>query len=269
MELLPNPVIQRYLRTGKKHPIFYCAGCQIGIIMGALIRGVNGLNLQKDEVFLVSGVGCSGRMPVYLDLCSIQATRGRALAFASGVKMAKPHLKVIAVIGEGEALSIGTSHLVHAARRNIDLTVIVINNFMHAMTGGQPSPTTPHKAVAPLAPYGNADHPLDICDLATASRATFVARQTAYHAENLAELIAQAIKHNGFSLVEVASLCHMKPEKKSPVDALQWLKDNSIPREKAGKLKSTEGTIIPGVFQNIAKPGLTDEYEKIIKTSRS
>ncbi|MFA4966635.1 MAG: thiamine pyrophosphate-dependent enzyme [Candidatus Margulisiibacteriota bacterium] len=258
MELQPNPVIQRYLRTGKKHPVFFCPGCQVGIIMGALIRGINECNLQKDEIFLVSGVGCSGRMPVYLDLCSIQATRGRALAFATGVKMAKPHLKVIAVIGDGEAVSVGTSHLVQAARRNIDLTVVVINNFMHAMTGGQPSPTTPHKTIAPLAPYGNVEHPLDICDFAVCSGATFVGRQTAYHAENLAELLAQAIKHNGFSLVEATSLCHMKPERKSPVDALLWLKE-----------KAAKGEIITGIFKNTAKPELTGEYEKIIKANRS
>ena len=269
MELQPDPVIHRYLRTGKKHPIFFCAGCQVGIIMGALIRGINGLNLQKDEVFLVSGVGCSGRMPVYLDLCAIQATRGRALAFASGVKMAKPHLKVITVIGEGEALSVGTSHLVHAARKNLDLTVIVINNFMNAMTGGQPSPTTPHKAVAPLAPYGNIEHPLDICDLAAASGATFIARQTAYHAQELAELIGQAVKHKGFSLVEAVSLCHMKAQKGSPVDALRWLKDNALPKEKAAKLKHVEGRIITGIFKNIDKPEYAEEYEKIIKACRN
>lgn len=257
MELQPNPVIQRYLRLGKKQPIFFCPGCEIGIVMGALIRAINSSNLQKDEVFLVSGDGCSGRMPVYLDFCSMQTTHGRALTFATGVKLAKPHLKVIAIMGDGDALAIGGNHLLHASRRNIDLTALIINNNTMALTGGQPSPTTPYGKVSSFAPHGNLEHPIDICDFAISCGATFVGRQTAFQAQELSILINQAINHKGFSVVEALSYCHMKPEKQSPVEALKKLKDSAAPK----------GKTITGVIHKIDRPEFIEAYEKNTKKS--
>ncbi len=270
MELQPNPVIQRYLRPGKKHPIFFCPGCEIGIIMGALLRALNACNLQKDEVFLVSGVGCSGRIPLYIDTCAIQAPHGMALTMAAGVKLSKPHLKVIAILGDGDGLSIGGNAFLHAARRNLGITTIMINSSSMALSGGQPSPTTPFGAVASFAPYGNLSHPLDICKFAQSMNVTFVGRQTAYHAQELAHLIEEAIKHNGFSVVEAAMICHMRQKNVSPVKALENLRDSAIPVEKAGKLsrEKLEGKIITGILHRESRIEFTEEYEKTVKKIR-
>ena len=149
-----------YLRQTKKFPNVWCSGCGIGIVMGALIRAVDRMGLAKDDVAVVSGIGCTGRMPVYLDFNTMHTTHGRALAFATGLKLAQPKLKVIVVMGDGDALAIGGNHFIHAARRNIDLTAIVVNNSIYGMTGGQYSPTTPLDSRATTAPYGNIEPPL-------------------------------------------------------------------------------------------------------------
>ena len=144
-----------YLRPTKKFPNVWCAGCGIGIVMGALIRAIDRIGLDKDEVALVSGIGCTGRMPVYMDFNTMHTTHGRALAFATGLKIAKPTMKVIAIMGDGDALAIGGNHFIHAARRNIGIAAIVVNNAIYGMTGGQYSPTTPIGSKAATAPYGN------------------------------------------------------------------------------------------------------------------
>src|SRR5512136_1815926 len=144
-----------YLRPTKKFPNVWCSGCGIGIVMSALIRAISRLELEKDDIALVSGIGCTGRMPVYMDFNTIHTTHGRALAFATGLKIAQPSLKVIAIMGDGDALAIGGNHFIHSARRNMDLTAIVVNNSIYGMTGGQYSPTTPLNGIATTAPYGN------------------------------------------------------------------------------------------------------------------
>src|SRR3990172_6518935 len=169
-----------YLRPTKKFPNVWCSGCGIGIVMSALIRAIDRIGLEKDDVALVSGIGCTGRMPVYLDFNTMHTTHGRALAFATGLKLAKPHMEVIVVMGDGDALAIGGNHFIHASRRNIDLTAIVINNQVYGMTGGQVSPTTPHGAKASTAIYGHLEQPFDIAGLAMAAGAPFVARGTVY-----------------------------------------------------------------------------------------
>ena len=142
-----------YLRHNKKFPHLWCAGCGIGIVMGSLLRAVQKLELEQDDVALVSGIGCTGRMPVYMDFNTMHTTHGRALAFATGLKLARPEMEVIVIMGDGDALAIGGNHFIHAARRNIDLTAIVVNNSIYGMTGGQSAPTTlghgplrPHRA---------------------------------------------------------------------------------------------------------------------------
>jgi 2-oxoglutarate/2-oxoacid ferredoxin oxidoreductase subunit beta len=155
-----------YLRPSKKFPNVWCSGCGIGIVMGSLIRAIDKLGLDKNEVALVSGIGCTGRMPVYMDFNTMHTTHGRALAFATGLKLARPELNVIVVMGDGDALAIGGNHFIHAARRNIDLTALVVNNSIYGMTGGQYSPTTPMDSFATTAPYGNIEQPLPICELA-------------------------------------------------------------------------------------------------------
>jgi 2-oxoglutarate ferredoxin oxidoreductase subunit beta len=165
-------VHERYLRHSKKFPNVWCAGCGIGIVLGAIVRAVDRLQLDKNDVALLSGIGCTGRMPVYVDFNTMHTTHGRALAFATGLKMVRPEMKVITVMGDGDALAIGGNHFIHAARRNIGLTAIVVNNSTYGMTGGQYSPTTPIGAQAATAPYGHIEQPFPIAELAPAAPST-------------------------------------------------------------------------------------------------
>jgi 2-oxoglutarate ferredoxin oxidoreductase subunit beta len=260
-----------YLRPTKKFPNVWCAGCGIGIVMGALIRAIDRIGLEKDEVALVSGIGCTGRMPVYMDFNTIHTTHGRALAFATGLKIARPSMKVITIMGDGDALAIGGNHFIHAARRNIGLTAIVVNNAIYGMTGGQYSPTTPVGGRASTAPYGNIEPPMPICELAKAAGATFVARSTVYHAVELDRYIEQAIRKNGFSLVEAVSYCHTTYGRMNKlgttVDMMRLLKDGSLPLNAADRLspEERETKIIRGVLHDVEKPEYTQLYEQLIR----
>lgn len=264
-----------YLRTTKKFPNIWCSGCGIGIVMGALIRAIDRMGLDKNQVALVSGIGCSGRMPVYMDFNTMHTTHGRALAFATGLKLAKPELKVIVIMGDGDALAIGGNHFIHAARRNIDLTAIVINNEIYGMTGGQYSPTTPLEMRATTAPYGHVEPPFPICELAIAAGATYVARSTVYHAVELDKFIEQAIQKVGFSLVEAVSYCHTTfgrlNKMGSAVEMMHQLKEMSISLSAAEKLMPEERSlkIIRGVLHNIDKPDYTSLYDKVIERAKA
>ncbi len=263
-----------YLRHTKKFPNVWCSGCGIGIVMGALIRAVDRMELEKDDVALVSGIGCTGRMPVYLDFNTMHTTHGRALAFATGLKLAQPRLKVVVIMGDGDAVAIGGNHFIHSARRNIDLTAIVVNNSIYGMTGGQYSPTTPLDSRATTAPYGNIEQPMPICELAIAAGATFVARSTVYHAIELDHFIERAIQKNGFSVVEVASYCHTTfgriNRQGSAVDMMRKLKENSISQAAAEKLPPDERStrVVHGVFCDIEKPEYVASYEQVIRRAQ-
>jgi 2-oxoglutarate/2-oxoacid ferredoxin oxidoreductase subunit beta len=264
-ELQPNPIISRYLRPGHGRPDYFCPGCGIGIVMGALIRAIHASNLHKDEVFIVSGAGCSGFIPLYLDFTSINAPQGSALAIAIGVKLAHPHYKVIVITGDGDLAGTGGNHFIHACRRNIGLTVLAVNNRMYARTGGQPSPTTPTGEVSSFSPYGTIEQPFDLCELAAGCGANFAARQTAFHAEALSKLIEDAIKQHGFSIVEAVMKCVIFPERISPVEALKSLRDEvAVKGNKKDKHK-----IMTGILHRSAKPEFTEEYEKNIAKNRN
>jgi len=183
-----------YLRYKKKFPHVWCPGCGIGIVMGSIIRAVDTMNWDMNDILLVSGIGCTSRMPVYLDFNTLHTTHGRALAFGTGAKLANPALKVIAVMGDGDALAIGGNHLIHSARRNIEITTIIVNNSNYGMTGGQFSPTTPAGAFTATTPYGMMEPGFDICSLAQGAGAVYVARGTVYHVMELDKLIAGAAK---------------------------------------------------------------------------
>ena len=260
-----------YLRPTKKFPNVWCAGCGIGIVMGALIRAIDRMGLQKDDVALVSGIGCTGRMPVYMDFNTIHTTHGRALAFATGLKIARPDMKIITIMGDGDAVAIGGNHFIHAARRNIGLTAIVVNNGIYGMTGGQYSPTTPVGGRASTAPYGNIEPPMPICELAKAAGATYVARSTVYHAVELDRYIEQAIRNNGFSLVEAVSYCPTTYGRMNKlgttVDMMRLLKDSSVSLNTAEKLSAEEREtkIVRGVLHNVEKPEYTQLYEQLVQ----
>ncbi|HID64942.1 MAG TPA: 2-oxoacid:ferredoxin oxidoreductase subunit beta [Anaerolineae bacterium] len=264
-----------YLRHKKKFPNMWCAGCGIGIVMHAIIRAADHLGLDKDEVAMISGIGCTGRMPVYVDFNTMHTTHGRALAFATGLKMIRPEMKVIVVMGDGDALAIGGNHFIHAARRNIGLTAIVVNNSVYGMTGGQYSPTTPIGGLTTTAPYGNIEQPFPICELARAAGAAFVARSTVYHAVELERFIRQAIEKKGFSVVEAVSYCHTTYGRLNklgtPVDMMRHLKENSVkvrdPAER--KPKEEEGKIVRGVFVDRDIPEYTELYDQVIERAQA
>ena len=260
------------LRKNKKFPTIWCSGCGIGVVMGALIRAIDHLGLKNDEVALVAGIGCTARMPIYLDFNTLHTTHGRALAFATGLKIARPDMKVIAIMGDGDALAIGGNHFIHAARRNIGITAIVVNNAIYGMTGGQYSPTTPLNGRATTAPYGNIEPPFPICDLAVAAGASYVARSTVYHALELDKFISEAIAKDGFSVVEAVSYCHTTYGRLNKLgtaaDMMRALKDNSLSQTAYGRLSPEEQAnntkIVRGNFINIDRPQYTDAYSNLI-----
>ena len=195
---------RKFLRNAKT---IWCPGCGIGIVMRAMVRAISDMGISKDEVAVVSGIGCSGRMSSYLDFNTMHTTHGRALTFATGIKLANPQLHVIVVMGDGDAAAIGGNHLLHAARRNLDLTALVLNNSIYGMTGGQVSPMTPFGDMSSTTPYGNIDPAVDICGVADAAGATYVARWTTFHHHQLASSIKEGIGNHGFSLVEAMFQC--------------------------------------------------------------
>jgi 2-oxoglutarate/2-oxoacid ferredoxin oxidoreductase subunit beta len=265
----------QYLRHTKRFPNVWCPGCGIGIVMGGLIRAIDSMGLDKDKVALVSGIGCTGRMPVYMDFNTMHTTHGRAIAFATGLKLAQPDLEVIVIMGDGDALAIGGNHFIHAARRNMDLTAIVVNNNIYGMTGGQYSPTTPLDSRATTAPYGNIEPPMPIGGLAQAAGATFVACTTVYHAVEMERYIERAIRKTGFSVVEVTSYCHTTfgrvNKLGSAVDMMRALKDNSLTQAAAEKLppEQRDGKIVRGVLCDLERPGYVERYQQIIAAAQA
>lgn len=264
----------KYLRHHKKFPHVWCPGCGNGIILGSIIRAVERLNLQKNDVVFASGIGCSGRMSTYVDFNTIHTTHGRALTFATGIKLANPSLNVVIVMGDGDATAIGGNHFIHAARRNLDLTAIIINNQIYGMTGGQASPTTPYGASSTTSAFSNIEHAFSIAELAVAAGASFVARGTVYHAALLDRLIEKGIRKNGFSVVEVMSNCHVQFGRRNkmgdPVTMLKWLKNHAVTREDAPKMgpDSLDDMFTIGILADLDKPDYIAEYQKIRQNAK-
>ena len=262
-------LIHKYLRHDKKFPHVWCPGCGIGIMLGALIRAIDRIGYEKDEVVLVSGIGCSGRLPVYVDFNTLHTTHGRALTFATGVKLAKPSLKVIVIMGDGDAVAIGGNHFIHSARRNIDVTAIIVNNSIYGMTGGQYSPTTPYGKRSSTTIYSNIEQDFKISELAVTAGAVFVGRGTVYHAKLLDSLIEKAILKEGFSVVEVISHCHTQYGRQNrlgtAVEMMESQRDNAVPVEKAATMKPEElqNKIVIGILVNKELPVYQNEYDKI------
>ena len=197
---------RRYLRLDMM-PHILCPGCGHGIVLKAILRAIHRLGLTRDEVVFVSGIGCSSRIVGYVDFCTLHTTHGRPLTFATGLKLARPDLTVVVITGDGDGLAIGGNHLIHAARRNIDLTCLLLNNATYGMTGGQGAPTTPAGAHTSIAPDGTVEPAFDACRLVQGAGATFVARGLTAAPLGLDELIAEAIQHRGFSFLEIMSDC--------------------------------------------------------------
>jgi 2-oxoglutarate ferredoxin oxidoreductase subunit beta len=262
-------LIHKYLRHDKKFPHIWCPGCGNGIVLGSLIRAIDNSGLKKENVVLVSGIGCSGRITVYADFNTLHTTHGRALTFATGVKLANPSLTVIVIMGDGDATAIGGNHLIHAARRNIDLKAIIINNQNYGMTGGQHSPTTPPNCITTTTPYGQIESTFNISQLVTVAGASFVGRSTVFHTQLLDKLIEKAINKSGFSLVEVLSNCHVQFGRRnklsSAVAMMKGLRDHAVTVEKAKGLsdEEMEGKFLIGVLADIEKPSYLENYHRI------
>jgi 2-oxoglutarate ferredoxin oxidoreductase subunit beta len=213
-------------------------------------------------------------MPVYVDFNTLHTTHGRALTFATGIKLAKPSLTVITIMGDGDATAIGGNHFIHAARRNLDLNAIIINNQIYGMTGGQHSPTTPYGSFATTASYGHIEHAFSIAELAVTAGADFVARGTVYHAQLLEDIIETGLRRRGFSVVEVMSNCHIQFGRRNqmgdPVVMMKWLKDHAVTVAKARGMSSEEmgDRFTIGILQDVEKPVYTEEYRKIRDRAR-
>ncbi|HHN72680.1 MAG TPA: 2-oxoacid:ferredoxin oxidoreductase subunit beta [Thermopetrobacter sp.] len=188
-------------------PHFMCPGCGHGIALRALLWALDELEVNRDDLAVVSGIGCSGRTAAYIDANTFHVTHGRPLAFATGLKLARPDLTVVVISGDGDSLAIGGNHFLHACRRNLDMTLILLNNEIYGMTGGQVSPTTTTDRFTTTTPFGNNEPVFDACEVARAAGATFVGREATLQTPNLKELLKEAVAHHGFSMVEVISDC--------------------------------------------------------------
>jgi 2-oxoglutarate ferredoxin oxidoreductase subunit beta len=224
-----NPM-SKFLRM-ERMPHIWCPGCGIGSVVTSFAEAVKEGGHDMDQIAVVSGIGCTGRVAGYVRFDSIHTTHGRAIPVATGLKLAKPNMKVVVFSGDGDLFSIGGNHFIHAARRNMDLVVICVNNFTYGMTGGQMTPTTPTMANASTTPYGNYEYPFSLPFLADACGATYVARWTSLHARQITESIGEALNHKGFSFIEVVSPCTTLYQRRNKlgdgVDAMEYYREDS------------------------------------------
>jgi 2-oxoglutarate ferredoxin oxidoreductase subunit beta len=254
--------LRKYMRPEVKKTTF-CPGCGAGIITQALLRAIDELGINIDDCVFVSGIGCSAWIPSPLfNADMLHTTHGRPIAFASGVKLGLPDKHVIVVSGDGDLSAIGGNHLIHAARRNINLTVILVNNGIYGMTGGQTAPTTPHGMTTITSPYGNAEYEFDISELVKAAGASYVARWTTYHPRQMTKSIKKGIQKKGFAMIEVITQCPVQfgrvSKQGSAVNMMKNYKQNGIRIEKAAKMTAAEleGKIVEGEFVDSDKPEL-------------
>jgi 2-oxoglutarate ferredoxin oxidoreductase subunit beta len=270
-----SDVTHQYLRPNMEFPNVWCPGCGIGIVLGAFIRAVDRLAIPKDEIALVSGIGCTARIPGYVDFNTLHTTHGRPLAFATGVKLANPKMKVVIISGDGDILAIGGNHFIHSCRRNIDMTLVLVNNYIYGMTGGQYSPTTPAGKRASTAPYTTLEQPFDTCKLAMSAGASFVARGTVYHATLLSNLIEKALEKSGFSVVEAMSNCHTQYGRQNKegtaTKMIIGMKDLAVPVSAAAKMtpEQLEGKYQTGILCNIERPEYIQQYQALIERAQA
>ena len=229
-------------------PHIFCVGCGNGTIINSVVDAIFHLELDIDKTVFLSGIGCSSRAPGYMASDSLHTTHGRALAFATGVKLGRPEFDVIVFTGDGDLAAIGGNHFIHACRRNIDMTVVCMNNQIYGMTGGQGSPCTPIGKLSTTTPYGANETPFDLCELAVGAGANYVARWTSYHVKELRNAVITGIETPGLSFIEVACQCPTsfgnKNKLRQPTDHVDFLRKNAILLQKAKRMEE-EGKEIP------------------------
>jgi len=263
-----NPYL-KYLRR-ERLPHIFCAGCGNGIVLNTFFKGMEMAGLDFENIAMVSGIGCSSRIPGYVKCDSLHTTHGRPISFATGLKLGNPSLDVVVFTGDGDAAAIGGNHLIHGARRNVDLTVICINNSIYGMTGGQISPTSPEGSFGTTAPYGALEEPFDLAELVKAAGASYVARWTTAHPLQLANSIKKGLKNRGFSFIEAVAQCPTyfgrKNRMRSPVEMMKFMKENSLNRRKALKmdLEEVEGKLIVGEFSDNPRPELCERITEMV-----
>jgi len=263
----PNPV-EEFLRTDRM-PHIWCPGCGIGTTVNCFVRALLGSKTDLTKLAVVSGIGCTGRVAGYVNLDSFHTTHGRAIPFATGLKLANPKMTVVVYSGDGDLFAIGGNHLIHAARRNLDLKVICVNNLIYAMTGGQTAPTTPGDVITSTAPYGTYDPAFNLPYLCEAAGAVYVARWTTFHVMQLAKSMREMFSKKGFGFIEILSPCPTLYQRRNKMgdglDAMKFYKQVSkikhgTPTAEVGLTKS--GEIIVGKFVDRERPDYTSMMQE-------
>lgn len=263
-----------YLRVDKL-PTLWCWGCGDGVILKAIVRAIHSVGWDMNDVCLVSGIGCSGRMSSYVNCNTVHTTHGRAVAYATGIKLANPDKHVIVVSGDGDALAIGGNHTMHACRRNIDINFILVNNFIYGLTNSQTSPTTPQGMWTVTAQYGNIDNNVDPCKLADVAGATFVARESVLDSAKIEKVLVEGFKHHGFSFFDIHSNCHINLGRKNKmgeaVDMLKWIDSRMVGKRKFEEMPEEErvGKFPTGILKHdTSKTEYTDAYAQVIQKAQ-
>ncbi|MBS4067971.1 MAG: 2-oxoglutarate ferredoxin oxidoreductase subunit beta [Sulfurimonas sp.] len=264
----------KYLRVNKM-PTLWCWGCGDGVILKSTIRAIEKMGWDMDtEVCVVSGIGCSGRFSSYINCNTVHTTHGRTMAYATGIKLANPHINVIVVAGDGDSLAIGGNHTIHACRRNINLNFILINNFIYGLTNSQISPTTPQGMWCVSAQNGNIDPTFNAANLAIGAGATFVARETVNDPKKLEKMLVKGFEHKGYSFMEVLSNCHINLGRKnkmaSAMENLSWIDSITVSKKKWDELPPEEqmNKLATGILREVVQPEYTDMYEEVIKAAQ-
>jgi len=266
-------LVSKYYRSDML-PHIWCPGCGNGILTRDIVMAIDQAVVNKDKVCVVSGIGCSSRAAGYLDFNTIHTTHGRAIAVATGIKIAKPELTVIVITGDGDALAIGGNHFIHGARRNVDLTVVIFNNGIYGMTGGQYSPTTPFGAFGTTAPYGSFDTTFDAAKLAIAAGASYVARGSAYHTQITTRAIRDGIRHKGFAVIDCLCDCPTyfgrKNKRGDSVNMMTHLKNVGVDVDAAKTMTQEElqGKIILGTLHTDTRKDFSTLEANVINKAR-
>jgi 2-oxoglutarate/2-oxoacid ferredoxin oxidoreductase subunit beta len=263
-----------YLRE-EMFPQMWCSGCSHGITLGSIARAMEALQLQPKDTVVATGIGCWGKADEYFNTHAFHGTHGRALSFSTGIKVAKPELTVLALMGDGDSVTIGGNHFIHSARRNLDITAIVTNNFNYGMTGGQYSGSSPEGSITTTSTYGTVEPGFDICELAIAAGATFVARTTPYHVTQMDKLIVEAIEHKGFSVVEVVCSCptyfSRYNEKMSAVGMMRHFKEKALTKARFEALPMADrgSHFTVGKLHHVDKPDFHTKYAELQKRAQA
>ena len=265
-----HPLAEKYLRKSAL-PLFFCQGCGDGTILSALMRAIDDLGIIDDVAF-ASGIGCCAWIPVFVNADVMHTMHGRAIPIATALKLTDPKRKVMVFAGDGDCMGIGGNHLIHAARRNVDITVVMVNNAIYGMTGGQTAPTTPHRATTKTTPVGNAEFPFDACEVARAAGATYVARWTTAHPRQITNAFKEAFNHKGFAFIEILSQCPTQSGRLiwgsgDPVESFNLLKNMAVSRAKAEKMSPEElaGKVIVGKLHHVeGRAELCDEVYSLM-----